>query len=65
MSVNPGTGTALSRFDVLNAMSKACGPELTCTTAVPRTRVNAELYEDPKFAKEILGRKTVLGVDEM
>lgn len=65
VSVNLGTGKALSVFDMLNAMSKACGRELPYKTAPRREGDIAELYADPKFAKEFLGWTAVLGVDEM
>lgn len=63
--VNLGTGTPYSVKEMLSAMSKACGRDLKFEIAPRRTGDIAELYADPKFAKDFLGWSAELGVEDM
>ncbi len=64
-AVNLGTGNGYSVLQMLNGMSKACGRELPYREAARREGDVAELYADPKFAKEFLGWTAILGIDAM
>lgn len=62
---NLGTGQGYSVLQVKDAYQKACGKEIPFKIVERRAGDIAECYADTKKAEEVLGFKTVYGIDEM
>lgn len=62
---NLGTGIGYSVLDLVNAMTKACGKEITYKIVARREGDIATNYADPKLAFEELNWKAERGLDEM
>ncbi len=63
--VNLGTGKGYSVLEIVAAFSKACGREIPYKITARRAGDIAECYADPSFAKEELGWKANLGIEDM
>lgn len=55
ITVNLGTGTGYSVFDIISAFSEACGFDIPYVITPRRPGDIAECYADPSLAKELLG----------
>eukprot|EP00941_MAST-03F_sp_MAST-3F-sp1_P002959 g2959.t1 len=62
---NLGTGKGISVLEMLHGMEKACGHKLSYKVVERRAGDLAEVYADPKKAKEILGWTAKFGSEEM
>ncbi len=64
-TVNLGTGTGYSVLDMLKAYERAAGHTLAYEIAPRRAGDIACVYGDPKLARDLLGFKAKLGLDDM
>jgi len=64
-AVNLGTGHGVSVLDLVKGMGKATGKPVPYEIAPRRPGDVATVYADPSLAKDLLGWKAELGVDEM
>eukprot|EP00871_Galdieria_phlegrea_P004075 jgi/Galph1/4669/GphlegSOOS_G3331.1 len=65
IAVNLGTGKGYSVLDIVKAFSKAAGKPIPYKIAPRREGDIASLFADPSFAREFLGWKAELGIDDM
>jgi UDP-glucose 4-epimerase len=64
-AVNLGTGQGVSVLDLVKGMGEATGKSVPYEIAPRRPGDVAEVYADASLAKDLLGWKANLGVEEM
>ncbi|MDB5809280.1 MAG: UDP-glucose 4-epimerase GalE [Betaproteobacteria bacterium] len=65
LTVNLGTGRSYSVLEMVRAFSKASGREVPYRITGRRAGDLPEYYADPALARELLGWRAQLGIDEM
>jgi len=65
LTVNLGTGKGYSVLEMVAAFEKASGRKVPYQIVDRRAGDIAECYADPSYAKEVLGWRAELGLDEM
>lgn len=65
VAVNLGTGKGVSVLELVDGMGKATGKPVPYEIAPRRPGDAAEVYADASLAKDLLGWKAGLGVEEM
>jgi UDP-glucose 4-epimerase len=64
-TVNLGTGRGISVLEAIRAFERASGKTIPTETVARRAGDVAESYADPSLAQNLLGWKTVFGLEEM
>ena len=65
IAINLGTGKGYSVLEILEAFEHACGFKLPHTIEDNRTGDIAEIYSNPRLAKELLGWEAKYGIEKM
>jgi UDP-glucose 4-epimerase len=65
LTVNLGTGTGYSVFDIVRAFEQASGQSVPYKIAPRRSGDVASCYADPQRAFELLGWRAERGIDAM